>query len=286
MHQSDLPRLTLFIAAAPRLRALAHRMLGSFSDADDVLQDAWLRWSGIDPAAITAPEAFLTTLVSRLAVDRLRAARRTREAYFGQWLPEPALLSDAETALPGEASVAFMLLLERLTPEQRAVYVLREAMEMEYGEIAVILEKTAPACRQLMRRAKEGLSGPARFAIDREHSRQVADSFAKASLARDYSAIVALLNEHAVLLADGGGMARSAINPIYGADRIARFFIGVQNKLKGPLGFEAANINGVPGFITRVGGQMHGALVFDMAEGRITRAFLIVNPEKLAHLGL
>lgn len=281
MHQ-----LALFTAAAPRLRAMAHRMLGSFSDADDVLQDAWLRWSGVDPAAIAVPEAFLTTLVSRLAVDRLRTAKRARDAYFGQWLPEPVLLNEAEAALPGEASVAFMLLLERLTPEQRAVYVLREAMEMEYGDIAVIMGKTAPACRQLMRRAKEGLSGPPRFAIDPQQARRAADSFAAASLSRDYSAIVALLGEHAVLLADGGGMARSAINPIYGADRIARFFIGVQNKLKGPLSFEAAVVNGVPGFVTRVGGHLHGALVFDMAGDRISRAFLIVNPEKLRHLGV
>lgn len=280
MHQ-----LALFTAAAPRLRALAHRMLGSFSDADDVLQDAWLRWSAVDHGAITVPEAFLTTLVSRLAVDRLRAAKRARDAYYGEWLPEPVLLSEAEAALPGEASVAFMLLLERLTPEQRAVYVLREAMEMDYADIAVILEKTAPACRQLMRRAREGLAGPARFTIDREQARHVADAFAKASLERDHAAIVALLNEHAVLLADGGGMARSAINPIYGADRIARFFIGVQNKLKGPLSFEAAMVNGVPGFVTRVGGQLHGALAFDMADGRISRAYLIVNPEKLRHLG-
>lgn len=275
-----------FTQARPRLRALAHRLLGSLSDADDVVQDAWLRWSAVDPASIAVPEAFLTTLVSRLALDRLRSAQRIRAAYRGQWLPEPVVLSEAELELPGELSVGFLLLLERLTPDQRAVYVLREAMDLDYAEIAAILEKSQQACRQSMRRARDGLAGPARFPVDGAVSRSVADAFARASLARDYRAIVALLDVDAVLLADGGGMARSAINPIYGADRIARFFIGIQNKMKGPLSFQPAMVNKTPALITRVDGQLHGALLFDLTDGVIRQAFLIVNPLKLRHLGV
>lgn len=130
--------LAPFAALRPRLRGLAYRLLGSLTDADDVVQDAWLRWSAVDAQAVRVPEAFLTTLVSRLALDRLRAARRWREAYVGQWLPEPAALDPTDMELPGEMSLAFLHLLERLTPEQRAVYVLREAMDLDYAQIATV----------------------------------------------------------------------------------------------------------------------------------------------------
>lgn len=282
----DTLRLDPFTAAAPRLRALAYRMLGSYSDAEDVVQDAWLRWSATDAGAIRVPEAFLTTMVSRIALDRLRAARRARAAYSGAWLPEPVVQAADDADLPGDASVGFLLLLERLTPEQRAVYVLREAMELDYARIADVLAKTEAACRQLMRRAKEALGGAARAAVDPAAARRVADAFARFSLARDYSGIVALMADDAVLTADGGGMAKSAINPIYGPDRIARFFIGVQNKLKGALDFHPTTINGRPGLFTTRDGRLHGAISFEIVDGRIDRLYWVVNPRKLRHPGL
>jgi len=156
--------LAPFTASRARLRALAYRLLGSLSEADDVVQDAWLRWSAIDALSVRLPEAFLTTLVTRLALDRMRAARRMREAYTGQWLPEPAVLAAEELHDAGEVSLAFLHLLERLTPEQRAVYVLREAMDLDYAEIAQVVGKTIAGCRQMMRRAREAVAGPARFA--------------------------------------------------------------------------------------------------------------------------
>ncbi|MCR6630730.1 MAG: RNA polymerase subunit sigma-70 [Magnetospirillum sp.] len=257
-----------FTALRPRLRGLAYRLLGSLTDADDVVQDAWLRWSAIDAQAVRVPEAFLTTLVSRLALDRLRAVRRARDAYVGQWLPEPAVLDEAEIDLPGEMSLAFLHLLERLTPDQRAVYVLREAMDLDYAEIAGILGKTITGCRQMMRRAREAVAGPARFAAPSADLAALADSFARASLARDYAAIVALLEEDAVLISDGGGRVRSALNPIFGADRIARFLIGIQRKMAGPLSLEPVVVNGGPGFLTRVGGQAPRCALLPRRRGR------------------
>ena len=230
---------------------------------------------------------FLTTLVTRLALDRLRAARRQREAYTGQWLPEPAVLAAEDLPEAGEVSLAFLHLLERLTPEQRAVYVLREAMDLDYAEIAQVLGKTIAGCRQMMRRAREAVAGPARFAAAAAADlAAMAESFAQASLARDYAAIVALLAEDAVLISDGGGRARSALNPIYGADRIARFIIGIQRKMAAPWSMEGALVNGAPGFIARIGGQLHAAIAFEPGLDGLRRVFLVTNPDKLRHLGV
>lgn len=283
---AENPHLAPFAAARPRLRALAYRLLGSLSDADDVVQDAWLRWSATDAMAVRVPEAFLTTLVGRLALDRMRAARRARDAYVGQWLPEPAVLDEDALSLPGEVSLAFLHLLERLTPDQRAVYVLREAMDLDYAEIAGVLGKTIAGCRQLMARARDALAGPARFAAQRADTAALAESFARASLARDYAAIVALLDDDAVLVSDGGGRARSALNPIYGADRIARFLIGIQRKMARPLSLEPVVINGGPGFVSRVGGVLHGAIAFLAGPDGLRRVYLVTNPDKLGHLGV
>lgn len=283
---AENPHLAPFAAIRPRLRALAYRLLGSLTDADDLVQDAWLRWSATNPEAVRVPEAFLTTLVGRLALDRLRAARRAREAYIGQWLPEPAVLDEEALALPGQVSLAFLHLLERLTPEQRVVYVLREAMDLDYAEIAGILDKTIAGCRQMMKRAREALAGPARFTAQAEDMTALAERFAQASLARDYAAIVALLEGDAVLVSDGGGRARSALNPIYGADRIARFLIGIQRKMAGPLSLEPVVLNGTPGFVSRVGGRLHGAIAFAAGPDGIRRVLLVTNPDKLVHLGV
>lgn len=283
---ADNPHLAPFSAARPRLRALAYRMLGSLSDADDVVQDAWLRWSAVDLAAVDEPAAYLNTLVGRLALDRLRANRRARAAYVGQWVPEPVVMGEEMAALPGEMSLAFLHMLERLTPEQRAVYVLREAMDLDYAEIAAVVDKTIAGCRQLMRRARDAMAGPARFAMQHVDAAGLADTFARAALARDYLAIVSLLDPDAVLVSDGGGRARSALNPIFGADRIARFLIGIQRKMGGALGLEPAVINGQPGLISRVGGSLHGAIAFAADAAGIRRVLLVTNPDKLRHLGV
>ena len=275
--------LELFLAERPRLRALAYRMLGSLSDAEDVVQDAWLRWTAADTGGVDSPRAFLTTLTARLALDRLRAARASRETYVGPWLPEPVVAPDDAPEEPeGSVPLALLVLLERLTPEQRAVYVLREAMELSYAEIAGILGRTPESCRQIMKRAREGLDGPPRFTADDRASRALAAAFDQASASLDYRRIVALFGGDAVLVSDGGGVARAALNPIRGPDRIARFLLGVQRKNDLRFELTPVRVNGAPGFVVRARGRVLGVLGIEAEDGLIRRLYLIVNPHKLA----
>ncbi|PWC31437.1 RNA polymerase subunit sigma-70 [Azospirillum sp. TSO35-2] len=282
--------MDLFAGERPRLRALAYRLLGSVAEAEDTLQDAWLRWSAVVPGSVDSAAAFLTTLVTRLALDRLRSARLTRERYYGLWLPEPEVAGWTEAA-DGDAAgegwsvpMAMLLLLERLAPDQRAVFVLREAMDLDYAEIAATLGKSVEACRQIMRRARARLDDPAPSRADDAAGRRLADAFAEASVRRDYAAIVALLADDAQWLSDGGGMVRTAVNPLHGADRIARFLLGVQRKRGVSFGFVPVRVNGGPGFLTQLGGSFRSVLAFDIADGRIRRVYQIANPDKLGHV--
>lgn len=280
--------LAAFAGERARLRALAYRLLGSVAEAEDTLQDAWLRWSGVAPGSVGSAAAFLTTLVTRLALDRLRSARVARERYYGLWLPEPEVTGwddDAEDgAEAGSVPMAMLLLLERLAPDQRAVFVLREAMDLDYAEIAATLGKSAEACRQIMRRARARLAEPSAATADPEAGRHLADAFAEASLRRDYAAIVTLLSDDAQWLSDGGGMVRTAVNPLFGAHRIARFLIGVQRKRAVSFRFVPVRVNGGPGLLAELGGSFRSVLGFDVAGGRISRVYQIANPQKLEHV--
>lgn len=289
--------LAAFAGERARLRALAYRLLGSVAEAEDTLQDAWLRWSAVAPGSVGSAAAYLTTLVTRLALDRLRSARVARERYYGLWLPEPEVAgwdtgaehAPADGAEPGSVPLAMLLLLERLAPDQRAVFVLREAMDLDYAEIAAMLGKSVEACRQIMRRARARLAEPAAWgqpANSADAGRRLADAFAEASVRRDYAAIVALLSDDAQWLSDGGGMVRTAVNPLFGADRIARFLIGVQRKRGVSFCFIPVRVNGGPGLLAELGGSFRSVLAFDIAAtgnmgGRILRVYQIANPQKL-----
>lgn len=283
----DRDPLAAFAAERGRLRALAYRLLGSVAEAEDVLQDAWLRWSATDAESVASAAAFLTTVVTRLALDRLRSARAVRERYYGLWLPEPEV-TPWDAAGDGDSAdttpMAMMLLLERLAPDQRAVFVLREAMDLDYAAIATILGKSAEACRQTMRRARARLNEPSAVSVAPEAGRKLADAFAEASRRRDYAGIVALLADDALWLADGGGLALTTINPIRGPDRIARLIIGVQRKRDTSFAFTPVRVNGGPGFLVRFGGVFAGVWALEMAQGRIARLYKIANPRKLTHV--
>ena len=280
--------LAAFAGERARLRALAYRLLGSVAEAEDTLQDAWLRWSAVAPGSVESAPAFLTTLVTRLALDRLRSARVVRERYYGLWLPEPEVAvwcDEAEDAAgTGSVPMAMLLLLERLAPEQRAVFVLREAMDLDYAEIAATLGKSVEACRQIMRRARARLAEPAAARADAGAGRRLADAFADASARRDYAAIVALLADDAQWLSDGGGMVLTAVNTLHGADRIARFLLGVQRKRDAGFGFVPVRVNGGPGFLTHLSGTFRSVWALDIAGGRIQRVYQIANPDKLRHV--
>lgn len=275
-----------------RLRALAYRIVGSVADADDILQDAYLRWHGVDPATVRSPEQYLTATVSRLAIDHLRSARVRREFYVGEWLPEPFVEAwedgpdgpDAAAEAAGDLSVAFLLLLERLPPDQRTVYVLREAMDLPFEEIGAILEKTAMACRQAYRRARERIGGPPRYGADRAQSQAVARAFQAATAQGRYDELVALLAGGAVLVGDGGGKVRAALNPIHGADRVARFLVGVLGKPGRALVPLPGTVNGQPGFTVMIDGRRHGVMALDVRDGRIAALYHVANPDKLRHL--
>lgn len=283
--RTTLDPLGAFTAERGRLRALAYRLIGSVAEAEDVVQDAWLRWSAVDAAAIETVGGFLTTMVTRLALDRLRSARAVRERYYGLWLPEPQVaVWDAETDDADSVPMAMLLLLERLVPDQRAVFVLREAMDLDYAEIAAILGKSIDACRQIMRRARSRLNEPATSGAAPEAARALADAFAEASARRDYAGIVALLSDDALWLSDGGGVVLTAINPIRGADRIARFIVGIQRKRNMSFAFTPVRVNGGPGFLVALGARMQGVWALDIADGRVRRLYQVANPQKLTHI--
>lgn len=282
--------LAAFAGERARLRALAYRLLGSVAEAEDTLQDAWLRWSTVAPGSVGSAAAFLTTLVTRLALDRLRSARVARERYYGLWLPEPEVVGwdrDADEGIdPESVPLAMLLLLERLAPEQRAVFVLREAMDLDYAEIAAMLGKSAEACRQIMRRARTRMAEPSAAMADPDAGRRLAAAFAEACIRRDYAAIVALLSDDAQWLSDGGGMVRTAVNPLFGADRIARFLLGVQRKRGVAFRFVPVRVNGGSGLLAELDGSLRSVLAFDIvpfddAGGRIRRVYQIANPQKL-----
>lgn len=273
-----------------RLFGIAYRMLGSVREAEDVLQDAWIRWHDVDHDSVTNPAAYLVRLVTRLCIDELRSARVRRTEYFGTWLPEPLVETGAtpETErmheLADDLSNAFLLMLERLNPIERAVFVLREAFELSYAEIAEVVEKSEANCRQIERRARQHLAtggGSGRRATAEEHERLLTQ-FLEATSTGDLEGLKALFTEDAIVYSDSGGKARAAVNPIYGADRAARLFLGIlRREADAEWDSRVVDVNGRPGLITRVDGKLRGVMALHVEGGRIRRIFLTVNPDKL-----
>lgn len=289
----DTPRPSLptdpFDALRPRLFAIAYRMLGTRADADDVLQDAWLRWHQTDRAAIQSAEAWLVTIVTRLAIDRLRAAKVEREHYLGAWLPEPLVEIDERTPetaaeLASELSVALLWVLERLAPEERAAFLLREAFDQDYEHIAALLGKTESACRQMVHRAAERLQQErVRFDVSKEAHRRVVANFMKAAQSGDRDAIQALLASDAELVGDGGGKVPQIAKILRGASRIANLYWA--NYRRTPqIVYRLALINGEVGILRYVDGQVESAQAFATDGERIVAIYMVRNPDKLAHI--
>ena len=274
-----------------RLFGIAYRMLGSRADADDMVQEAWLRWSGGDtPPSLGSVDAWLVTIITRLCIDRLRAVRQERDAYIGPWLPEPLIETETDSPearleLLGDISTAFMLMLERLGPEERAVFLLHEVFDFDYADIATMLEKTEAACRQLLHRARErARADRRRFDVERGDHAALLEKFAQAMRSNDRDQMAALFTSDATFRGDGGGKVRATMRVVHGAEAIARFYAGFAVK-HSQIVLRSAIINGLPGLVGRVDGKPDTIMSFDYDGGRISAVYVVRNPDKLALAG-
>ena len=273
------------------LFSIAYRMLGSVTDAEDILQDAFIRWQQSAEEDVRSPRAFLVTIVSRLCINHLQSARFQREQYFGEWLPEPIITDVASdpfglVKVDESLSMAFLILLERLTPVERAVFLLRETFEYEYSEIASILNLTEPNCRQILRRARQHVTAMRpRFAAPQQKQTELFQRFLEAVGNGEMAGLLELLAKDVELHSDGGGKATAVPNVVRGADSVARGIIGSLKRLVPRDMFRRiASINGKPGLINYRDGKPHSVVTFDVVEERIQAIYIITNPEKLAHI--
>jgi RNA polymerase sigma-70 factor, ECF subfamily len=255
------------------------------------VQDAYLRWHAADRAAVAAPRRYLGTVVTRLCLDRMKSAKARRELYVGQWLPEPVVdeAFDDDTAgdLAHDISVALMLVLERLSPLERASFLLHDVFGLDFGEVARTLGRGEAACRQLAARARTHIEdGRPRFAPSREEGHRLATAFQTAVASGDTQTLKQILAQDAVLYSDGGGKRAAALNPIYGSDRIVRFFAGVARKNPALAAIRArpAVVNGMAGFVMREDDGSIDTMAIDHRDGRIVAVYMTRNPEKLRHV--
>jgi RNA polymerase sigma-70 factor (ECF subfamily) len=275
-----------FEALRGRLFGLAYRMLGSRADAEDIVQEAYVRWHEVAHDRIENAEAWLVTTTSRLAIDRLRRLKTEREAYVGQWLPEPIVAQpppDRDLDLASDLSIAFLTLLERLAPDERAAFLLHDVFDVGYGEIASVLERSEAACRQIVHRARQRVRGDRkRFEATESAKATLLQRFMTAMEARDEQALLALFAPDATWTADGGGKAGAAPLPIVGADRIARLVLGLREKFWAVnRTVEVATVNGETGLCIRDGHRLTATLSIATDGERILDVYAVVNPDKL-----
>ncbi|MFJ8582381.1 RNA polymerase sigma factor SigJ [Micromonospora sp. NPDC093277] len=277
-------------AHRPMLLGLAYRLLGSLHDAEDVLQEAYLRWLDVDRKSVAEPRRYLARVVTRLALDRLRARQAARETYVGPWLPEPVPTGAATPFGPLDTvelretlSTALLHLLERLTPPERAVYVLHTAFTLPYAEIGDLLDRSAADCRQLHHRAAARLAdGRRRFTAGAAEQRRLLEAFLAAASDGDLARLTELVAADATAWSDGGGRVRAARNPIHGADRIARFFAGIYGRRQPGGTATPVELNGAPALLLHWPSGIRYTLGVTAADGRITGVYLTANPDKLA----
>jgi RNA polymerase sigma-70 factor (ECF subfamily) len=292
MEMTPDSALSHFQRLRPRLFGIAYRMLGSRADAEDIVQEAWLRWSdGAPPEGLASVDAWLVTIVTRLCIDRLRSAKLEREEYIGPWLPEPLVTNPSDSPemrleLLGDVSTAFMLMLERLGPEERAVFLLHDIFDFDYPGIAAIVGKSEAACRQLLHRARErAQTDRQRFAIDPSVHLDLLGKFAAAMHTNDRALMASLFTPEAMFSGDGGGKALALMRVVMGAEKIARFFADFAARHP-HIALRQATVNGLPGMVGTVDGKPDTVMSFGFEDGKISGIYIVRNPDKLALAGL
>jgi RNA polymerase sigma-70 factor, ECF subfamily len=282
----------IFEEHRPALARLAYRMLGTQADADDVMQEAYLRWTSSSRESVKSPRAYLHSIVTHLCIDQRKALDERKQTYVGPWLPEPIV----ETAPSGpedrvetaeSVSMALLLILESLSPTERAAYLLRRVFDYPYEEIAEILGKSEPGCRQLVSRAEGRVHEKRpRFEADPAKVERLTEAFIGACSNGDLHGLVQLLAADAVLYSDGGGKVAAALAPIRGADHIARFFLGILKKSPPGLEFRRVRVNGQPALMAVLQGEIVNLLTFDVVDDRIATCFAVRNPDKLKRVSV
>jgi RNA polymerase sigma-70 factor (ECF subfamily) len=269
---------------------VAYRMLGRVAEAEDIVQETWVRWQKQNAADIQSPKAWLVSTATRLCIDQLRSARRQREEYYGVWLPEPLMermqMSPTDTVQLAESlTTAFMLMLEALDPVERAAFLLREVFDYDYADIATTVGKSEANCRQIVRRAKASLQMPNRAPQPpTELARKAVEKFVAATTSGQVDELLALLAEDVTFYSDGGGKVRAAGQPIHSADHVCRLLVGIRRLLPPHLQMTPVSINGAPGVLLRTPERVVGALSFQFGGERIQNIYGVWNPEKLKHL--
>ncbi|MGC5011668.1 RNA polymerase sigma factor SigJ [Streptosporangium sp. DT93] len=282
------------------LTGVSYRILGSLTDAEDVVQEAWLRWSEVDASLVENDRAYLVRVVTRLSIDRLRRLKARRESYVGSWLPELVVTPDVaeHVELAGSVELALLVVLETLSPLERAVFVLREAFGLPYTEIGEVIGRSEAATRQLARRGREHVrEGRPRFEVDLRLRRELTERFARAAMGGDLGALATMFAENASLISDGGGKARAPHRVIRGAGRVVRFLAAIatpegSRKFMESVGadpgdgldMEIADVNDAPALLVRVGGRPVTVFSLEMTDGLISTVFIVANPDKLVHL--
>jgi RNA polymerase sigma-70 factor (ECF subfamily) len=285
---SQDPATAAFLAHRNLLFTVAYELLGSAADAEDVLQETWLRWVGVDLDAVRDRRAYLVRITTRQALTRLRALGRRKESYVGSWLPEPLLTAPdvaEDVELADSVSMAMLLVLETLTPTERAVFVLHEVFDVGYDEIAGAVDRSPAAARQIAHRARAHVAARRpRGAASAAQARGALDAFRRAVETGDLQGLLDVLAPDVVLIGDGGGIKQAVARPILGADRVARLLVGGLGRLPAPLTAHPAQVNGHPALVLRLGGELDTVVAVRIDDGLVTGLYAVRNPEKLSRM--
>jgi RNA polymerase sigma-70 factor, ECF subfamily len=286
MHAAELDeKVKVFDLSRRRLFGIAYRMLGTRDDAEDILQEAYIRWHKAEPEEIETPEAWLVTVVTRLSIDKLRKASNERETYIGPWLPEPIVTASSpqdDAELASSLSIAFLTMLERLSPTERAVFLLHDVFDCDYSEIARITNKTEPAVRQMTHRARERVrTDKSRFQAKPSDHRDLVHKFAAAAYAGDETALLGLFSSDIAVISDGGGKITAARKVVRGMAKVMRLFTIALTAVREHITMEIVEINGEPGVVEYYDGHPFAATTLEIDEEKIVGLYRVMNPDKL-----